>query len=119
MKMINFQEGAGTVVAADVQGTVASVDDALLNGARMWVSVLEAFKGAKVLAAQSQKLFETLTAGLTSVVTGRKDMVAVIRQLTVIQGQSNLAVEAYGCPEGWTTMGVKPRSDEAIAQSAA
>jgi hypothetical protein len=119
MTMINFREGAGTVVAADVQGTVASVDDALLNSARMWVSVLEAFQGAKVPAAQSQKLFESLTSGMNAVIAGRKDMVSVIRQLTAIQGRSNLAAEAYGCPEGWAMMTSMPGMLENIAQPVA
>jgi hypothetical protein len=117
--MIQFRESAGVVIAADVQGAVSSVDDALLNGARMWVSVLEAFQGAKVPAGQSQKLFETLTSGINSMLAGRKDMVAAIRHLTQIQGRSNLAAEAYGCPEGWAMTAAEPGSIVQRAQPVA
>jgi hypothetical protein len=78
-----------------------SVDDALLSGARMCVSVLEAAHGSKVPAAQSQKVLRSITAGLNAVVEGRGEIVSAVRQLSAIKSRSNFAPEAYGCPEGW------------------
>lgn len=101
--MLNFRPGAGAVVAADTKNAVAAMDDALLNGVRMCASIIEATQGSNLPAAQSQQLLLSMTAGLSSVVAGRGDIVATIRQLTFIKGQSNFAPEDYGCPEGWPT----------------
>lgn len=99
--MLNFRPGAGTIVAADTKNAVAAMDDALLNGVRMCASIIEATQGSDLPAAQSQTLLSSMTSGLSRVVAGRGDIVATIRQLTVIKGRSNFAPEDYGCPEGW------------------
>jgi hypothetical protein len=107
--MFNFRPGAGAVVAADSKNTVAAMDDALLTSVRMCASIIEATQGSDLPAAQSQKLLASMTAGLSSVVSGRGDIVATIRHLAAIKGQSNFAPEDFGCPEGWTTMSVAPQ----------
>ena len=99
--MLNFRPGAGAVVAADTQNAVAAVDDALLNGVRMYASVLEAIRGSNLPAAQSQKLYSGMNASLTQVLAGRADLVTTVRLLAHIKGQSNFAPEDYGCPAGW------------------
>jgi hypothetical protein len=103
--MLNFRPGAGAIVAADSQNTVAAVDDALLNGVRMCASIIEATQGSNLPATQSQKLLRSMTAGLQSVVEGRGEIVATIRQLAAIKCQSNFAPEDFGCPEGWEPTG--------------
>lgn len=97
--MLRFRPGAGAVVAADTQNAVAAVDDALLNGMRLCSSIIEATQGSNLPAAQSQRLLASMTSGLAQVVAGRGEIVATIRQLTTIKGQSNFAPEDYGCPE--------------------
>jgi hypothetical protein len=104
MGMFVFRQGAGAVVAADVQNAVASVDDALLSGARMCVSVLEAAQGSTLPPAQSQKVLRSITAGMTAVVEGRAEIVAAVRALSAIKAQSNFAPEGYGCPGGWSEL---------------
>jgi hypothetical protein len=99
--MMKFNQNAGAVVAADVQSTVAAVDDALLNGARMYVSVLEAAHGSNLPVAHSQRVLRSMTSGLSAVVEGRGELVSAVRQLSLIKSRSNFAPEAYGCPEGW------------------
>jgi len=99
--MLNFRPGAGALVAADSQNAVAAVDDALLSGVRMCASIIEATQGSNLPAAQSQKLLTTMTAGLKSVVDGRGEIVATIRQLSAIKQRSNFAPENFGCPDGW------------------
>lgn len=99
--MLNFRPGAGAVVAADTKNTVAAMDDALLSGVRMCASIIEASQGSNLPAAQSQKVLLSMTAGLSSVVAGRGDIVSAMRHLTAIKGKSNFAPENYGCPEGW------------------
>ena len=106
--MLNFRPGAGPIVAADTQNTVAAGDDALLNGARMCASIIEATQGSNLPAAQSQRLLSSMTAGLQRVVEGRGEIVATIRQLSVIKSRSNFAPENFGCPEGWEVTGAAP-----------
>lgn len=114
--MLNFRPGAGAIVAADSKNMVASVDDALLSGVRMCASILEATQGSNLPAAQSQKLYTSMTAGLSSVVAGRGEIVATIRHLTAIKGQSNFAPEDFGCPEGWEVL--KAPADAPVALDA-
>jgi len=99
--MYEFRPGAGAVVAADTQNTISAVDDALLNGVKMCASVIEATQGSNLPATQSQKLLVSLTGGIQSVVQGRGEIVAAIRQLTAIKAGSNFAPENFGCPAGW------------------
>ena len=102
--MLNFRPGAGAIVAADSQNTVAAVDDALLNGVRMCASIIEATQGSNLPPAQSQKLLSSMTSGLQSVVAGRGEIVATIKQLAFIKNRSNFAPENFGGPEGWDAM---------------
>lgn len=113
--MLEFRPGAGAVVAADTKNAVAAMDDALLNGVRMCASIIEATQGSNLPAAQSQQLLLSMTSGLSSVVAGRGDIVATIRQLTLIKGQSNFAPEDYGCPEGWPKAEGEARTVESAA----
>lgn len=102
--MLHFRPGAGALVAADTQNAVAAVDDALLNGVRMYASVLEAIKGSDLPAMQSQKLYTGINSSLSQVLAGRADLVSTVRLLTQIKSQSNFAPEDYGCPAGWVTL---------------
>lgn len=99
--MTKISMGAGVVVAEDVRATVAAFDGALLNGARMCVSVLEAAQGADVPVAQTQRLLRSISTSLNAVVEGRGEIVAAVRQMTAIKSRSNLAPVDYGCPDGW------------------
>ncbi len=89
------------VVAADVQTTVAAVDDAILNGARLCASFIEATQGSNLPVSQSQKVIKSITAGLSAVADGRAEIVSAVRHLTTIKDNSNLAPENYGCPTPW------------------
>ncbi|WP_300973146.1 hypothetical protein [Sphingomonas sp. LHG3406-1] len=99
--MIELKPGAGLVVAGDVRSAFDTVDDALLNGARMVVSVLEATQSANMPAAQKQRLLNNLTAGINGVLDGRGHLVSALKDMLEIKAQSNLAPVSYGCPEGW------------------
>jgi hypothetical protein len=99
--MLNFRPGAGHVVAADTKNAVAAVDDALLNSARLIASIIEATQGSNLPVSESQKLLVSMTTGLQSVLDGRGNMVAAIRQMTAIKGRSNFAPVDVGCPAGW------------------
>lgn len=100
--MFEFRPGAGAVVAADSKHAVAAVDEALLNSMRMCASIIEATQGSNLPAGATQKLLDSMTTGLRSVVAGRGDIVSAIRQLSAIKIQSNFASDDFGCPDGWT-----------------
>lgn len=113
--MLTFRPGAGPVVAADTKNAVAAVDDALLNSARLFASILEATQGSNLPVTESQKLLESMTSGMRAVLVGRGDMVTAIRQMTTIKGRSNFAPLDFGCPDGWydtASAELKPTSDD-------
>ena len=99
--MIELKNGAGIVVAGDVQNAFSAVDDALLNTARMCASVIEATQGANIPAQQTQRLLRSITASMTAVVDGRDEIVTALKQMIAIKDHSNLAPVSYGCPVGW------------------
>ncbi len=101
--MIELKPGAGLVVAGEIRNAFNAVDDALLNSARMCVSVIEATQGTNIPALQTQQLLRSITASMTAVVDGRDEIVTALKQMLAIKGQSNLAPVNYGCPDGWTT----------------
>ncbi|MEA3016378.1 MAG: hypothetical protein QOI38_1100 [Sphingomonadales bacterium] len=102
--MLNFRPGAGPVVATDTKNAVAAVDDALLNSARLFASIIEATQGSNLPVGESQKLLTAMTSGLQAVLDGRGSMVSAIRQMTDIKGRSNFAPLDFGCPVGWDEM---------------
>ena len=99
--MIQFKPGAGLVVAGDVENAVAAMDDALITGARLCASFIEATQGSDLAISQSQKVIKSLTSGLSAVAEGRAEIVTAVRHLTHIKAQSNFAPEDYGCPTPW------------------
>jgi len=101
--MIELKEGAGLVVAGEIRNAFSAVDDALLNSARMCVSVIEATQGANIPAQQTQVLLQSITASMTAVVDGRDNIVSALKQMLAIKEHSNLAPVSYGCPDGWST----------------
>jgi hypothetical protein len=101
--MIELKQGAGLVVAGELRNAFSAVDDALLNSARMCVSVIEATQGANIPAQQTQQLFRSITAGMTALTDGRAEIVSALKHVLTIKGQSNLAPVNYGCPDGWTS----------------
>lgn len=114
--MIELKPGAGLVVAGDVRNTFAAFDDALLNGARMCMSVIEATQGTNVPVGQSQLLLRAITNGLNSVVEGRAEIVGALKQMIAIKDQSNLAAVSYGCPDGWDALTTATADKSLVAQ---
>lgn len=95
--MPNFTYAAGHTVAADVRKVFDGIDDAVLDVARLTISIIEAKKGSNLSAVKGQRLLESMSAGMAKVLEGRKDMVSAHRTLVAIKGESNLDVVDYGC----------------------
>jgi hypothetical protein len=112
--MLTFRSGAGALVASDTQNAVAAMDDALLNGLRMYTTVIEATKGSNLPIGQSQKLYAGMSTGLSQMLAGRADLVDTVRLLVQIKDESNFAPENYGCPDGWVPAGASKQAETAL-----
>ncbi|WP_106640274.1 hypothetical protein [Allosphingosinicella vermicomposti] len=95
--MIQLTEGAGQVIAADMVTVFHSTDDALLNSARLTVSVLEGTAQSGMHPRIKQKLLQSMSTGYGKILEGRKDMIDAHSQMIVIQRLSNIATVNYGC----------------------
>ncbi len=98
--MFKIEETTGLVVAEDTKTTISAIDHAILSKTRLATSIIEASEQSGLPMAQSQKLLEGMVRGFEHLVAGRADMLAVVRHLTTIKGQSSLEVTDYGCPNG-------------------
>lgn len=102
--MTNFRQGAGAAVAADVRGAVSAIDGALLNQHRMAVSILEMAHGSDVPVGETQKLYGEISSGIAAFVEGRGRVVSAVRRMTALKNGSNIRMEDYGCPDGWSAI---------------
>lgn len=96
--MLEIQNATGAVVAADTQASVAALDSAVLTQARLCASVVEGAAQSMLPISATQKLLQAMTDGMSGLVASRMEMVAVVRELTSIQKNSNLNVTSFGCP---------------------
>jgi hypothetical protein len=72
--MLKIEHTTGLVIADDLKASIKAIDDALLQESRLTGSLLE------------------------KLVSGRADMLSVVRQVNTIRSQSNLQVVGFGCP---------------------
>jgi hypothetical protein len=106
--MQNFDVNVGTLVAADTQGTLKALDDAILSELKLCTTLVEAIQGGDVPIASSQKILSSVTSGLSHIVAGRGEMATAVRQLTILKRDSNLSVYDYGCPNGALSVATEP-----------
>lgn len=98
--MHTIKQTVGAVVANDTQTSIAALDNALVMHTRLCASILEGSADARLPIAASQRVLSSVSAGIAKLVESRADMVATVRALAVIQGDSSLAEEFFGCPTG-------------------
>lgn len=98
--MLKIEQTTGLVVADDTRSTIAAIDRAILSKTRLASTIIEASEQSGLPMAHSQKLLEGMARGFEHLVAGRADMLAIVRQLTSIKGNSSLQVVDYGCPDG-------------------
>lgn len=98
--MHTIKSTVGAVVANDTQTSIAALDNALVMHTRLCASILEGSADARLPIAASQRVLSSVSAGIAKLVESRADMVATVRALAVIQGDSSLAEEFFGCPTG-------------------
>lgn len=98
--MLKIEQTTGMVIAEDLKASIKAIDHALLQETRLTGSLIEAGDQIGLPIAHSQKLLEGMARGFEHLVAGRADMLAVVRQVNTIRGQSNLEVVDFGCPGG-------------------
>jgi len=95
--MFKFDQGAAHVIAGDLRSTFSAVDDAIVNGTRLFGSIVETAKRSDLPATESQRLYDSVAAGLASVLKGRADIVDALKRVTVLKRHSNLEPVDLGC----------------------
>ena len=97
--MHQIKHSSGAVVAAETQASVAAIDTAVLTQVRLCASVIEAASESKMPVATTQKVLESMAAGMTCLVASRLDIVNAVRELALIQRSSSLNTTSFGCPD--------------------
>lgn len=98
-----IKEAVGSIVAADVQSSIAALDNAVVMQSRLCASVIEAAGESRLPVVATQKLLEAMSAGIRGLTMSRNDMVETVRELTRIKADSNLDAADFGCPGGLET----------------
>ena len=99
--MLKIERSTGMVIAEDLRASIKAIDNALMQETRLTGSLLEASQQIGLPIAHSQKLLEGMARGFEKLVSGRADMLAVVRQVNTIKGQSTQHVVDYGCAGGF------------------
>lgn len=96
--MFNIDKNTGALIAAETQGTLRAIDNAILSELRLCSSLVEACEQAHLPIRSSQKLLQSITSGLSQIVAGRGELAQTARALSVIKAGSSLAETSYNCP---------------------
>jgi hypothetical protein len=93
--MRTFNEGAAMVLAGDLRSTFGAVDDALMNGVRMFGTLVH--NTQQLEPARGQQILSPAFEGLSAVFKGRADIVEAVKRMNAVVRDSNLAVVDLGC----------------------
>ena len=99
--MLELDEAAVVVVAAEARATVDAIDKAYVAHLRMSAEAIDGIQNSGLPMSQSAKLIRQLLDGQTAALTWRNHVQAAIATLQVIQKQSNQAEVNVGCPTPW------------------
>ncbi len=104
--MFKIKDSTGSVVAGDTQASISALDTAVLTQARLCASVVEAATESKLPARATQKLLQSMTNGMSTLVDSRSEIVAAVREINLIRHKSNLKAAEFGCPDDfWEATG--------------
>jgi hypothetical protein len=98
--MLDIKHNVGSVVAADTQSAIETLDRALAQQSRMCASIIEAAHDSNLSIGTTQPLLDAISNGLRSLVESRAHLTKAARHVAVIQGKSNLRETSFGCPNG-------------------
>lgn len=102
--MHKIKESTGAVVAQDIAASVSALDAAFVMQARLCATVVEAASESQLPVAATQKLLDSITAGMRGLVASREEVVTAVREINLIQAKSSLRVTSFGCPTGLEPM---------------
>ena len=94
---MRLSEPGGRAVATEVMSMFGSVDTALFDAARLSATILEANAASSIPPARLQGALDSVAAGFTKLVEGRKDMVQMHRKLASIKGETEYREVDWGC----------------------
>jgi hypothetical protein len=117
--MHKIQDNIGSLIAAETQGTLRAIDNAILSELRLCTSLVEAMEHTDLPVNRTQKVLQTMSNGISHFVAGRGEMAQTVRALVAIKSNSSLRETSYNCPGEPTPNGFVPHRETAPACSAA
>lgn len=101
--MHQINQSSGKVIAADTQGSVHAIDQAVLSYSRLCASVIEVSEASRLPISAGQPALTRIAAGLAALIEGRAQIAEATRDLLKVQGVSTLKEMAFECPNGLPT----------------
>ena len=98
--MHHINPSSGEVIAADTQGSVRAIDQAVLSYSRLCASVIEVSGASRLPVTTGQPALTRIAAGLAALIEGRAQIAEATRDLRKVQGASTLKEVAFECPDG-------------------
>lgn len=98
--MHKISRSSGEIIAADTEGSVQAVDQAVLNYSRLCASIVEVSGASRLPVSACQPALAKLVTGLNALVEGRGHIAGATRDLLKVQGASTLRETGFGCPNG-------------------
>lgn len=86
------------IVAGDARSSFASYDRALLDAARLSVTLLEASSLSQVPARDAQIALRTMHESTGHLISARSSMIRLVGYLTAVKQRSDQAPMNVGCP---------------------
>lgn len=101
--MHHITQSSGEIIAADTQGSVHAIDQAVLSYSRLCVSVIEVSGAAQLPVVAGQPALTKIAAGITALIEGRAQIAGATRDLLKVQKASSLREVGFQCPNGLPT----------------
>ncbi len=111
---MHIDGNAVRIVAGDTRLSFSSYDRAILDAARLSVTMLEACSLSEIPARDSQMALRTIHESTGHLISARGSMVKLVGQLTSIKRRSDQAPMSVGCP-GETPLSGSLQADAAEA----
>lgn len=98
--MYKISHSSGEIIAADTQGSVQAVDQAVLTYSRLCASLVEVSGVSHLPVSACQPALTKIVTGLNALIEGRAHIAGATRDLLKVQEASTLRETSFGCPNG-------------------
>ncbi len=109
--MLNLDQAAVVVVAAEAQAAVDTLDGAYVAHLRMSAEAVDGLRNSGLPIAQTGRFMTQLFEGQTAALAWRKHTQSAISTLQVIHRHSNQAEVDIGCPMPWASLQAEVSDD--------